>query len=855
MNEGRLRDEMHALLGPADDREQQGEARWLEITARALPARRRSWPMLAVLAAAVVVLAVVLRLALRSRADRDSELVALEVIAAERVVADGRAVAAPGPVRFRERLELESKREEPGCLAAGADRVWWRGDLVLVTERDRDYVAEEKKMSPSMLRIGKWTLAVLAGSIALTDPALPAAPREPVATRATVDPPSAAPAPGEEHGVTVSGRVLDPDGKPVAGARVYVMPYYYSRTPIEPAARTQSDAEGRFTMNFDPAQCRDRTEARPDAWRNAQIIATADGFGPAWIAYRDVREEITLRLVTDLPLEGRVVDLEGRPIAGARVHVLEVQATQTGDLSEYLKAFALGEMPWGPKRHVDPIDSETAISPSTTTTDPDGRFTLRGIGRERIGRLEISGETIAYTRLTIGTRLMEPITVERQRTTSLPEMDRIWGAHPEIPVQPTQVIEGTVRDAATREPLAGVSIESWQFANTNFVSERHIRTSSGSDGRYRLVGMPKATTKTQMINGFPLPWGNRLVALPNDDQPYLMQEIDVPQAPGLETIKCDIELHRGIWIEGSVIDKQTGEPVQARLYYMPFFSNPYAQKLPEFPAKQPGAHGAQDRYTTREDGTFRIPGLPGRAIVGAYCFGKSFREGAGSESIEGLDKGGHFPVWGYPVGAGVKFPTTMMEINPPEGATSVTCDLEADTGASVHLKLIDREGKRVSGCLVRNAATRNAFPRDPLRIAELDVTELSPTEKRPIFIHHAERDIGQVVLVAGDGEHMLTVTLEPCATIKARLLDYQGEPLGGAMVRMDLNPSGDFVPSAANASTDEQGRLVIPNVLPGSDYSLMIDQSRIGMRGLKDKLSIKPGETIDLGDIRLKESE
>src|SRR5262245_38550272 len=139
MNEDRVRDEMHALLGPADDRELQSEARWLELTARALPPRRRFWPMIAVLAAAVVVLAVGLRLATRPRADVESELVTLEVTAAERVLADGRAVA-PGAVHFRERLELESKRDQPGCLASGVDRVWWRGELLLVTERDRAYL-------------------------------------------------------------------------------------------------------------------------------------------------------------------------------------------------------------------------------------------------------------------------------------------------------------------------------------------------------------------------------------------------------------------------------------------------------------------------------------------------------------------------------------------------------------------------------------------------------------------------------------------------------------------------------------------------------------------------------------------
>ncbi len=51
------------------------------------------------------------------------------------------------------------------------------------------------------------------------------------------------------------------------------------------------------------------------------VIASAPGFGPGWASA--IREpgasgDLTIRLVEEgLPIEGRVVNLEGRPVAGA----------------------------------------------------------------------------------------------------------------------------------------------------------------------------------------------------------------------------------------------------------------------------------------------------------------------------------------------------------------------------------------------------------------------------------------------------------------------------------------------------------------------------------------------------------
>jgi hypothetical protein len=97
--------------------------------------------------------------------------------------------------------------------------------------------------------------------------------------------------------LTVRGRVLDPDGKPIAGARLYQ----------GPTERTTSNAEGQFQFRV------------PRSDFPVQIVAAADGFGLGWVkaAQPQATGDLTLKLVKDVPIAGRILDPEGRPIVGA----------------------------------------------------------------------------------------------------------------------------------------------------------------------------------------------------------------------------------------------------------------------------------------------------------------------------------------------------------------------------------------------------------------------------------------------------------------------------------------------------------------------------------------------------------
>jgi hypothetical protein len=347
-----------------------------------------------------------------------------------------------------------------------------------------------------------------------------------------------------------------------------------------------------------------------------------------------------------------------------------------------------------------------------------------------------------------------------------------------------------------------------------------------------------------------LPFGKRnvLFLTPNDEQPYLMREIEVAdwRASGPGTF--DVELHRGLWITGRATDKVTGKPVVATLYYLPFLTNPFARQVPEFRDGSLGRSGGQqDRYRSHPDGSFRLVGLPGRAIVGARAWAEvRYRAGVGASAIAGIDKEGRFPTFRNPIQASRLSLDILQEINPREGADRVECDLVLDPGQTIHVALVDQRGKPVERAMVHGAAA--VEPLRP-RPAKFDMVGFATGDRRPVMIYQEKLRIGKffVLEYTDRTPQSMTVTLEPCAIIGGRVVDRDGIGIK-AGVSGAPRPGGDFWPQTEPVETQSDGKFecIVP---PGSRYALQV-VARVG-RTWVDGVAVEAGKTVDVGDVKI----
>ena len=232
-----------------------------------------------------------------------------------------------------------------------------------------------------------------------------------------------------------------------------------------------------------------------------------------------------------MPIEGRIVDLEGRPVAGATIEMGYMCASKKEDLSEWLEAARTGQSISSAARFVsEMVPLFTSVRWQGITTDADGRFRLAGIGRERQVRIHVKHPTIVTETLSVVTRLIEPFGQPAYDST-ISHNQINYGARFECTIAPSRPYEGLVTDAETGQPIAGVEIWSDRYAGESVSGIHTIKTKTDEEGRYRLEGMPKGD-------------GNEIVVVPTD-LPYFTAEFELPNPSGLEPAHFDFKLHHG----------------------------------------------------------------------------------------------------------------------------------------------------------------------------------------------------------------------------------------------------------------------------------------------------------------------
>jgi RNA polymerase sigma factor (sigma-70 family) len=674
----------------------------------------------------------------------------------------------------------------------------------------------------------------------------------PTATKAD-DKPLAAPSkPEDAKTVEFRGQVLDPDGKPFAGAKLHLVVYPTTKELPIPA-RATSDGEGRF--HFRVAKTDFDRSSKPAPWEEARVVAVAEGYGPG-LSERETGKSgaLMLRLAKDdTHLNGRILDLQGKPVAGATVRVHELHAPIfEGDLAVFVSALKDEKEFFPPMSKYLFWMGGRAVGRlfAPAKTGDDGRFEIKGVGRERLAFLRIEGQTIATCDVYAMTRSGDTIHAPGYRGDK-PYVEKLtlYGNGFDHIAAPCRPIVGVVRDKDTGKPIPGAVVTSYQRAGSLLVkAEPDLRTVADKNGRYCLLGMPKGES-------------NVIRAGPPEDEPYLMATQNIADTPGLDPITADFALKRGVWISGRVLDKITRQSIHARVQYVVFNDNPHLKEAPGL---------SVDLYLQSrvEDGTFRVAALPGRGLLAARAWSDQYRPAVDADKIKGMGPDRLFLTSPHLLPADAYH--TLVEVNPAVDAKEMTCNLVLDPGHTLQGNVHGPDGKPLAGVRVsglRSYGGHGLWEHEPLKTSTFTVTGLDSEQPRLLEFACVEKKLAGSVVVKRNDKGPLAVKLVPAAVLTGRLVTPEGKPIAdGELMALqgaiDQPQSRNADPTVgsfpAGIRPDKDGKFRIEGLVPGLTYYLGFIKGMYGHRlsgAAGGKLTFEQGQTRDLGDVVAKRIE
>jgi hypothetical protein len=267
-----------------------------------------------------------------------------------------------------------------------------------------------------------------------------------------------------------------------------------------------------------------------------------------------------------------------------------------------------------------------------------------------------------------------------------------------------------------------------------------------------------------------------------------------------------------------------------------------------------------DRFKTGADGSYRMVGLPGPAVVAAIIGFRPYRTGVGVDQLTiGKDEQMNRQLFATPRPMQqFRQLNSLREINPSADEQEVRVDLEFESGISVTIQLVDSDGApvkdvRVWGPGIRPPANRLAgFPNGMVA-----VENLGPDDRPVLHAYHFDRNLGLKFQLEPPYEkgREFKFTLEPMAIVTGRLME-EGSPMSRVLVgRTYREDRGGivslFMPPPITTNAEGRFRCLL---IPGHEYQLVAQGgSFMPMTVIAGKLNVRAGETVDVGDLEFED--
>ena len=621
----------------------------------------------------------------------------------------------------------------------------------------------------------------------------------------------------------VVGRVLDPAGKPVAGAIVDIMgrarkPWVAARKDMETRlVLGQGTTNGGYFRLEAP-----RTSA--DGFFEVYALAMAPGFALGWVKLNADAQRPTadIRLRPEQMIQGRLFDVHGQPAGG-----VELRVSSLGIPSNIGTFDGVNVGNDGPPEGV-------CNWPKPVTTDNQGRFTLTGIGRALLFLSTLT--TPDSPARALASRSMidrHPNTSRWLSSQPRSSKDAFW---PEIQASRCQC---AVQVGSSQEP---------------FSSGGGPRVRTSNQGQFTANVRPGKYYKVQ--------------AVPPTGQPYLIHTEQFEWTKGVVKKVIDVKLPRGVLIQGKVTEQGSSRALaDANVQYYPVGNRDDGL-----------VSGWNAVVASKDDGSFQIAVPPGKGHV--FVFGPTsdfILEEIGSRMLYNGRMGGEryyaHDIIAYELKAG----------DPPHELTAVLRPGKKVRGRVVGP---DGQTVEDVAIITRlHIQPFNPFWRGDFQLhtrdGEFELRGLDPEKTAPVYFLDADHQWGTTVEFSGKqaGENM-TVRLQPCGQAKARLVNPDGKPIAGIFPHFEIlgtpGPDGrtkdkkEQAMLAADSSymanvdrkhywrgprTDAGGRITLLSLIPGALYRITDNSNQDKGYLVRKDFTVKPGEMLDLGDILIEKPQ
>jgi hypothetical protein len=642
---------------------------------------------------------------------------------------------------------------------------------------------------------------------------------------------------------TVSGAIVDGKGQAVAGATVYCFGYQrqmcpFPKVPCLELGRTTTDGSGKFTLN---------TSTMADT--KHQLCVIAKGHGAAFVDVDLDNKTVDTGKIT-LPAEqtirGKVVGPDGKPAGKV---TLEVNSL----MSEAFVGYWLAS----------PNPGKSA-SPLKATTDADGTFELHGLPADTVEIwFKIDDERYA---LHERTSFVDAI----RHKEGILRPKEMAGKPVEIKLSAPVYVTGTVTRKDTGTPIANAWV-GVTFCDIEVAADSHhegIWVQTDAKGRYRARCGP---------------WANRVHAYcfapPGTPCPdWSAGPIEVPKDKA--EFSLDIVMPVGILLTGKIIDKASGKPIAgAGFIHIHRREKPKTLKM-EDSLRLYWANEYHYRFSNA-DGSFEQPVLPGESgvlLVKAPGAGYVSKITSCGEILTGKAA----PWWSVVEG--------LADVTTKTTDKALSLDIPLTRGVTTSGTVTGPKGEAVPRCVVFTATPRHAHHQQyyggdewnwPVQDGRWTIDGCDPSSPTELYFFDPEHQWGTTVKYdpKTQGDKPLKVTLEPCGSAKVKCLTPDKKPMTGEAGAMAIGFSTALVVGfqATEAKEamgfpqefhfgrhtlyldptryeklvpDKDGVIVYPSLIPGAPYKWVTANVKNPISGpaKSTALTVKPGETIDLGE-------